>query len=62
VPSRLIGATLKARIRSERLDLYHGAAHVLTLPRLTGRNQRRITGDPIPSQTQPVEPLTLNGS
>lgn len=42
VPSRLIGATLKARIRSERLDLYHGAAHLLTLPRLTGRNQRRI--------------------
>ncbi|WP_422393346.1 Mu transposase domain-containing protein [Mycetohabitans rhizoxinica] len=42
VPSRLIGATLKARIRSENLELYHGTAHVLTLPRLSGRNQRRI--------------------
>jgi hypothetical protein len=42
VPSRLIGATLKVRIRSEILDLYHGPAHVLTLPRMTGRNQRRI--------------------
>lgn len=42
VPSRLIGTTLKARIRSEILDLYHGTAHVLTLPRLSGRNQRRI--------------------
>ena len=42
VPSRLIGATPKARIRSEVLDLYHKTAHVLTLPRLTGRNQRRI--------------------
>jgi transposase len=42
VPSRLIGASLKARIRAEALELYHGAAHVLTLPRLIGRNQRRI--------------------
>ncbi|GAB3626911.1 integrase [Pandoraea terrae] len=42
VPSRLIGATPKVRIRSEILDLYHGPVHVLTLPRLTGRNQRRI--------------------
>uniref|UniRef100_UPI00387FA0A4 Mu transposase domain-containing protein n=1 Tax=Paraburkholderia atlantica TaxID=2654982 RepID=UPI00387FA0A4 len=40
VPSRLIGASLKVRIRSEILDLYHGQAHVLTLPRLTGRNLR----------------------
>lgn len=42
VPSRLIGAKVKIRVRSESLDLYHGAAHVLTLPRLAGRNQRRI--------------------
>ena len=42
VPSRLIGARVKIRVRSESLELYHGAAHVLTLPRLAGRNQRRI--------------------
>lgn len=42
VPSRLIGARIKVRVRSETLELHHGAAHVLTLPRLAGRNQRRI--------------------
>lgn len=42
VPSRLIGAKIKVRVRSESLELYHGAAHVLTLPRVVGRNQRRI--------------------
>lgn len=42
VPSRLIGAMLKVRVRSERLELYHGAVPVLTLPRLSGRNQHRI--------------------
>lgn len=42
VPSRLIGAQLKARLHAETIDLYHGAAHVLTLPRLSGRDQRRI--------------------
>lgn len=42
VPSRLIGATLKVRVRAERLELYHGPVPVLTLPRLSGRNQRRI--------------------
>lgn len=42
VPSRLIGARLKVRVRSETLELHHGPAHVLTLPRLVGRNQRRI--------------------
>jgi transposase len=42
VPSRLIGAKVKVRVRSESLELYHGAAHVLTLPRLAGRNQRCI--------------------
>jgi hypothetical protein len=42
VPSRLIGASLKVRVRSERLELYHGAVQVLSLPRLSGRNRRRI--------------------
>jgi len=42
VPSRLIGANLKVRIRAETLELYHGAAHVLSLPRLMGRDKRRI--------------------
>jgi len=42
VPSRLIGATLKVRVRSEALELYHGPVPVLTLPRLSGRNRHRI--------------------
>lgn len=42
VPSRLIGARLKVRVRSEALELHHGSVHVLTLPRLSGRNQHRI--------------------
>lgn len=42
VPSRLIGAKIRVRVRSETLELYHGPAWVLTLPRLSGRNQHRI--------------------
>jgi len=42
VPSRLIGATLKVRVRSETLELYHGPVPVLILPRLSGRNRHRI--------------------
>jgi transposase len=42
VPSRLIGISLKVRIRAETLELYHGTAQVVTLPRLVGRNQHRI--------------------
>lgn len=42
VPSRLIGATLKVRVRSETLELYHGPVQVLILPRLSGRNRHRI--------------------
>jgi transposase len=42
VPSRLIGATLKVRVRSETLELYHGPVPVLSLPRLSGRNRHRI--------------------
>lgn len=42
VPSRLIGASLKVRVRAETLELYHGTVQVVTLPRLVGRNQHRI--------------------
>jgi transposase len=42
VPSRLIGAQLKVRVRSETLELYHGPVQVLILPRLPGRNRHRI--------------------
>jgi transposase len=42
VPSKLIGASLKAAIRAETLELYHGATHVLSLPRLMGRDKHRI--------------------
>ena len=42
VPSRLIGASLKVRVRSETLELHHGPVPVLTLPRLSGRNRHRI--------------------
>jgi hypothetical protein len=42
VPSRLIGANLTVRVRAETLELYHGPVQVLTLPRLSGRNRRRI--------------------
>ena len=42
VPSRLIGAKLKVRCRAETLELYHGVAHMLSLPRLRGRYLQRI--------------------
>ena len=42
VPSRLIGATLLVRVRSEHLEGYVGAKQVLTLPRLHGRAQHAI--------------------
>lgn len=42
VPSRLIGASLKVRVRAETLELYHGPVPVLTLPRLSGRNRHQI--------------------
>lgn len=42
VPSRLVGARVKVRVRAETLELYHGPVPVLTLPRLAGRNQHRI--------------------
>lgn len=42
VPSRLIGTSLKVRIRAETLSLYHGSTEVLELPRIVGKNQHRI--------------------
>src|SRR5581483_10822760 len=42
VPSRLIGASLLVRVRSEELQLYTGPSHLLTLPRLLGSQQHRI--------------------
>jgi hypothetical protein len=42
VPSRLIGRTVTARVRSETVEVYHGTAHLLTLPRLTGESKHRI--------------------
>ena len=42
VPSRLIGATLRVRVRAETIELHHGPVPVLTLPRLSGRNRHRI--------------------
>lgn len=42
VPSRLIGTTVLVRTRAETLEVYHGTAHLLTIPRLVGRRQHRI--------------------
>lgn len=42
VPSRLIGSTLLVRVRAAELELYHGPAHLLTLPRLVGNRKHRI--------------------
>jgi hypothetical protein len=42
VPSRLIGATLLVRVRSETLQVYRGTTHLLTIPRLLGTGQHRI--------------------
>jgi hypothetical protein len=42
VPARLIGQTVLIRVRAETLDLYLGAQHLLTMPRLRGYHQHRI--------------------
>src|SRR4029079_4676882 len=42
VPARLIGRRLLVRIRSETLEVYHGTAHLLTMPRLLGHGQHRV--------------------
>jgi hypothetical protein len=42
VPSRLIGRTITARVRSETVEVYLGTAHLLTMPRLMGEGKHRI--------------------
>jgi transcriptional regulator with XRE-family HTH domain len=42
VPSRLIGARVTVRVRAETLEVYHGTAQLLTLPRLLGDHQHHI--------------------
>lgn len=42
VPSRLIGRTVTARVRSETVEVYLGTAHLLTMPRLMGEGKHRI--------------------
>jgi hypothetical protein len=42
VPARLVGQTLLARVRAERIELYVGMTRLLQLPRLRGEGQRRI--------------------
>lgn len=42
LPSRLIGATVLVRVRAETLEVYHGTAHLHTMPRLHGQGQHRI--------------------
>jgi len=43
VPSRLIGTTLTIRVRAEKLEGFVGSGLALTLPRLSGKHQHRIT-------------------
>ncbi len=42
VPSRLIGSSVLVRVRAETLELYQGTVHLLSLPRLVGRQQHHI--------------------
>ena len=42
VPSRLIGEMVRVRLYEDRLEVFHGGAHALTLERLQGRAGRRI--------------------
>jgi transcriptional regulator with XRE-family HTH domain len=42
VPARLIGRTVTVRVRSETVEVYHGATHLLTMPRLLGEGKHRI--------------------
>ena len=42
VPARLIGTAVLVRVRAETLEVYHGTAHLLTIPRLLGRRQHRV--------------------
>src|ERR671937_236824 len=42
VPSRLIGSTVLVRVHAERLEVYRGTSHLLSMPRLLGHGQHRI--------------------
>jgi hypothetical protein len=42
VPSRLCGEWLRVRLYEDRLEVYHGGAHQLSVPRLCGRSGHRI--------------------
>jgi hypothetical protein len=42
VPSRLIGEMVRVRIYDDRLEVYHGGDHQLTVERLLGRGGHRI--------------------
>ena len=42
LPARLIGTTVLVRVRAEALEVYHGTAHLHTMPRLHGQGQHRI--------------------
>ena len=42
VPSRLGGERLRVRLYEDRLEVYHGGTHQLSIPRLCGRNGHRI--------------------
>jgi len=42
VPSRLIGTTVRVRVRAETLEGYVGTSPVFILPRLVGKHQHRI--------------------
>lgn len=42
VPSRLIGRTVTARVRSETVEVYLGTAQLLSMPRLMGEAKHRI--------------------
>jgi hypothetical protein len=42
VPSRLIGEWVRVRVYEDRLEVYHGDRHQLSVERLRGRNGHRI--------------------
>ncbi len=42
VPSRLCGERLRVRLHEDRLEVYHGGTHQLTIERLRGRHGHRI--------------------
>jgi hypothetical protein len=42
VPSRLIGEWVRVRVYEDRLEVYHGNQHQLSVERLRGRNGHRI--------------------